>query len=160
MYIGNRAVISKLKYNHPKILLLFGAGASNGSGGVNIIPPLGNELFKELCNQFPDSWNYKIKGNLREKFEKEGFEIGMQSLYKNPEDLAADVANLLREMTIYFSKFTIVNRQNLYLKLVNQFSNEFKNREIIIATLNYECLIEYALISNRLNIDWDGNGVG
>ncbi len=133
-----------------KIVLLFGAGASKGCGGVNKTPPLGSELFSCLCKEYPDTWGSLITGRLEKEF-RVGFEVGMESLYNNPGDLDADIVLLLKDMSIYFSKFKIINEYNSYFKLIKKFKIAFENRDIIISTLNYECLIEYALMLSKIN---------
>jgi hypothetical protein len=145
--------------NKPKILLLFGAGASTGSGGTNKITPLGRNIFSCLCKEFPNTWGNKIKGELKKKFV-ENFEAGMDSLYKTPKELHFEVAPLLVELSIFFSKFNIIAQNNLYVKLFRKFELALRNRDIIISTLNYECLVEYALHICQIDVDYCGNYLG
>ncbi len=35
---------------------LFGAGASHGCNGTNEVVPLGNDLFTDLKDKFPNTW--------------------------------------------------------------------------------------------------------
>jgi hypothetical protein len=151
VYIKPKGNISSTK---PKVLLLFGAGASYGSGGINKKIPLGKDLFTSLCLEYPRTWGAKIKGNLKDQFIKEGFEVGMDSLYKSSNGLEAEVAPLLVELSVFFSKFKIVNANNLYVRLVQRFDSAFRNKDIIIATLNYDCLIEYALMFSQMTFSY------
>lgn len=144
----------------PKILLLFGAGASTGSGGTNKTTPLGRNLYRCLCREYPNTWGNKIKDELKTKFTEDGFEVGMDSLYKTPKELHYEVAPLLVDLSIYFSKFKIIAQENLYLRLFREFEFALQNRDIIISTLNYDCLIEYALHICGIQVDYFGNNIG
>jgi len=49
-------------------VVLFGAGASYGAEHVlPDVPPLGKNLYGELCRRFPDNWNAVPKA-VREAF--------------------------------------------------------------------------------------------
>lgn len=126
---------------HPKVLILFGAGASFGAGGINKLPPLGKDLFNELRKEFPESWG-KISEKYIKKFQELTFEEGMGLLVED----AINYIPLQRDMAIYFSRFKIVNPSiNLYCKLFNRYIDLILSNNIIISTINYECLIELAL---------------
>jgi hypothetical protein len=133
------------------ILLLFGAGASLGSGGMTFLPPSGTELLGILRKTYPETWG-KISGTFADNFKTLTFEGGMLALYESPR--LYNVNDLLSDMGLYFSKFTInIINENLYFRLFNRYRQDIVNGKIILSTLNYECLIEYALIG--LNIPFD-----
>lgn len=71
--------------NDKPILLLLGAGASYGSGGMIDPPPISENLLDKLCTKYPTTWG-KITIEDRKKFEDEfnktkNFENGMEWLY-------------------------------------------------------------------------------
>jgi hypothetical protein len=136
-----------------KIILFFGAGASFGSGGCNRIPPLATTLYKELQDSFPNSWGAADPA-LNEIFEK-NFELGMNELCKDDTNLSPlDSAQMVREMAAYFSSLKIENLElNLYYRLFKKYRDELLNQNITIATLNYDLLIDQALISLGIDID-------
>lgn len=141
-----------------KILLLFGAGASYGSGGIKDVPPLGKDLFNKLKNNFPKSWS-RIPPEFSKKF-KENFEIGMELVYDN-QDKIDYIAELLKDLAIFFSRFKIdYPNENLYCKLFNKYKSEIEKNEILISTINYECLIESAIATFNPSIKYWGDGDG
>jgi hypothetical protein len=67
----------------PKTVVLFGAGASYGAGGIQpSTPPLGRDLFDELARQYSRSWG-SLAQNVRSLFEDHGFEAGMEWVWQN-----------------------------------------------------------------------------
>jgi hypothetical protein len=127
-----------------KVVFLFGAGASYGSFGMKNIPPLGIQLFNELVREYPSTWG-KLPSNLSGLFKKD-VEFGMGKWYEDSKNLAP----LLKDMTRYFSKFRIdYPHQNFYWKLFTKYLNELDSNQILLSTINYECLIEYALFLNK-----------
>ena len=144
------------------ILLLFGAGASVGSLGTNEKPPLGTELFGKLSQEYPATWGV-IPGNFAGIFRREGFEAGMNSLWVNNQSSKEyNLANLLADMGIFFSKFRINDtKENLYCRLFEKYRTHIIDGKLLLSTLNYDCLIEYALMSLSMNtIDYLGRGSG
>lgn len=135
------------------ITIIFGAGASAGSGKcLPYNPPLGNELFDNLIKL--NGAFSKLDENQKEIFRKNGFEEGMATI---PND--SNIINpLQKEIACYLSKFE-VNYDNTYVKLFYEVRNIINN--ITITTLNYDLLIEQSLIKwNRLNIDYSGGNKG
>lgn len=129
------------------IVLLFGAGASLECSQMDENPPRGSELFNSLQNEFDKSWKL-VDG----EYFKKPFEEGMLALYENPGP--NNVNELLVDMGIFFSRFKINHPDdNLYCKLFKRYKNQILSGQIVLATLNYECLIEYAL--NSLGINWN-----
>jgi hypothetical protein len=124
----------------PRIVFLFGAGASYGAGGMMKPPPLGNRLFSDLAAAFPHTWG-ALPSEFDEEFRK-GFEVGIEACYGKYLEMAA----LLNRMGRYFVLFNIDSfADNLYYGLVNRFWERFASGEFAISTINYECLIELAV---------------
>jgi len=120
----------------PKVIILCGAGASKGSGGLNKLPPLGGELFQE----FPKSWG-SVPLGLSIYFDGH-FEDGMEKILASGK---YDIGILQKDMAIYFSKFVINDfNKNLYFNIINNYPHYFDSYEMIFATINYDCLIEEA----------------
>ena len=120
-----------------KITLLFGAGASYGSGACHPhTPPLGNNLFTELEKHGKAFSN--LSAHNKKIFIDHGFELGMASL---PND--SRILNpLQKEIALYLSKFTI-KPENAYVRFFSKLKLLLPS--ITIATLNYDILIEQAL---------------
>ena len=138
-----------------KVLILFGAGASNGSGGILDPPPLGRDLFTRLSNQFPNSWG-KLSEKYRSKFS-ENFEKGMEMFYNEVDDYT----QYLKDMTIFFSKFKIdYFKENLYWILISKYIHPLESTELMLSTINYDCLIELAALQFNPNITYWGKNKG
>jgi hypothetical protein len=124
----------------PKIVFMFGAGASYGSGGLYRKPPLGGDLFDVLVKVYSSTW-----GSLVSKYGAlfhENFEQGMEKCLR---DSTVDHTRLLIDMANYFSKYRIAKpRENLYVQLFTRYKKEIESGDILVSTINYECLIEFA----------------
>ena len=139
-------------------MLLFGAGASNGSLGMSKCPPLNKDLFGELRKTYPYTWG-KVSHELDDVFNK-SFEEGMDALNNQDPNVQPGIVLLWRDVAIYFSKFKIDDtNQNLYCRLFHRYNTQLLNGDIVLSTLNYDCLIESALINSGIkNINYiDGN---
>jgi hypothetical protein len=129
----------------PRVLLLFGAGASYGALGVSPKPPLRADLFSKLCERFPGTWG-KLSAEIADIFSNRGPEKGMEALDDAEHGLSANLVQLMIEMAIYFSEFKIPDtNSNLYCRLIRRFAAEIQRGDILLSTLNYECLLELAL---------------
>lgn len=119
------------------VTILFGAGASFGSGSCTPYnPPLGNDLFSKLNEQ---GGNFsKLNDDIKAKFIDHGFEAGMASI----KDDSRNITPMQKEMACYLSKFVIKN-DNAYARLFNKLRVELS--KITIVTLNYDLLIEQAI---------------
>jgi len=120
-------------------VILFGAGASFGAGGIiPNNPPLGVELYPELAKSFPKSWGAlpdDAKGQFASNFEK-----GMGIIW---DKYSGAIMELMRHMALYFAQFR--PRQpgsTAYATLAKEIRQRKLENQIIIATLNYECLLE------------------
>jgi len=97
---------------------------------------LGNKLFSEL--QKVGGIAASIQGELAELFEK-NFELGMREFHRQQ---AADSTQFLREMSSYFVQFS-PGPENYYVQLIKGISKG--GRSIVLATTNYDLLIDYAI---------------
>ena len=123
-----------------RLLLLFGAGASAFSEPAGVkVPPLADALFQEL----------KASGNIPadlppavvDEFEKPGgFEIAMSKLAALD---SSKYVPFLRGMAGYFAPF-LPSADSHYIRLFAAL-NAFP-AYAVLATLNYENLIEHALL--------------
>jgi hypothetical protein len=89
--------------NSPPCVILFGAGASKYSGGLNTQPPLGKELIEELAGRFPDTWGDR-HGIKIESFIPD-FEKGMAELIRVMDGRGEDYSQYLRDLARFFSNF-------------------------------------------------------
>jgi hypothetical protein len=111
------------------IVILFGAGASAGSGECYPkAPPLGSELFSELRQR--GGIAAEVDRHLEELFAQ-NFERGMAEFQKTRR---TDTPALLRQMSEYFVRFE-PGRANLYLEVFETL--QASRRSFAIATLNY-----------------------
>lgn len=139
----------KEKEAKEKVVILFGAGASLGSQGVNKIPPSGAGLFNELKSNYPKTWG-QVPQDLNQRFI-DFFEAGMEELYIRTRDTPQFIQYLI-DMAIYFSKFQIDSPdENLYCKIVRRYYPELQNGQLLLSTINYECLIEDAICCINTN---------
>lgn len=136
-------------------LILFGAGASYGSGGIKNPPPLGKNLFDELSKKFPNTWG-SINQDLANSF-RENFEMGMELLYNNEKQLAS----FLKDMAIYFCGFKIdILYENLYWQLIRRYTRALESGSLVLSTLNYDPLIELSALNSGRTIRYWGENKG
>ena len=149
----------------PSVVLLFGAGASYGSGGIWRKPPLGKDLYESLSQEFPETWG-KLAPRMKEAFNNPDgrldFEKGMGHLLEC--ELRREISNLgdlQKDMARYFSQF-IIDRvhNNQYYKILTRFKGDLLSGQIVLSTLNYDCLIECAASHARLPYDYLGDSGG
>src|SRR4051794_7919089 len=129
-------------------LFLFGAGASYGSLYTKpCCPPLGGGLFAALCKFSPLIHEHC-------EFEKdrfENFEEGMRWVY---HERATFLPTFVCEMAKYFAQFKIEDG-NVYVDFIN--SLKHRARHCCFATLNYELLLEQALVHNGFKVVYKYN---
>ncbi|AEG01827.1 hypothetical protein [Methylomonas methanica] len=134
------------------ISIIFGAGASYGSGGCSPTnPPLGNNLFSEL-EKLKGAY-YKLNNDSKSVFKTEGFEAGMATV----ADDSRVINPLQKELACYLSSFSIKS-DNAYVRLFNKLRACLD--QINIVTLNYDLLIEQSLANRGFGIDYNANGNG
>src|SRR5688572_22239033 len=116
-------------------VVLFGAGASFGSGAVlPCPPPLGAELYRVLRRLFA-AWR-SIPEVEAGQFVP-NFEVGMGSVI---EKYGMAVPPLMQDMAVFFAGFGIsAGADNLYWRVLR---DSGERSDIIWSTLNYECLLE------------------
>lgn len=147
------------------VVLLFGAGASFGSGGLWNRPPLSKDLLGSLSSEYPGTWGH-IPSKIRMSFEdpEKGidFERGMGRLYQcQVKGEITNLAELLKDMGRFFSHFSIVRYDsNQYYKILTTFKDSILAGEIILVTLNYECLIELAASKAGMKTIYWGDSTG
>ncbi len=111
---------------------LFGAGASYGSGPCHpYAPPLGKDLFHALAKRGVAG---TVGADLAATFVAD-FEAGMDRFWNERN---TDTTALLRDMAKYFAPFE-PREGNLYLELIRVMG---RNRRYVMATTNYDLLIE------------------
>jgi hypothetical protein len=134
------------------VTLIFGAGASFGSGGCSPTnPPLGKDLFKHLSDR--GGAFSRLDKEAKLMFEMHGFEVGMSMI----ADDNRQINPLQKELASYLSGFAVRN-DNAYVRLFNKLSTVIN--KLNIATLNYDLLIEQALSIHGLKFDYNGQGNG
>jgi hypothetical protein len=137
-----------------RVLFLFGAGASYGSGDRTIRPhppPLGDSLFAALCAEYPHTWG-AISAETQAVFKKPGgFENGMQLILEGKEQPFA-LYNI--DMAHYFTRFGLCDPSNCYVRLLHFLIVSRIIEHATFATLNYECLLEEAICSLGLLVTY------
>ena len=134
------------------ITIIFGAGASYGSGRcLPNNPPLGVNLYNELVKL--GGALSRLNGEVQKSFESEGFEAGMAAIPNN----STIINPLQKELACYLSSFSITE-ENAYVRILNKLNRHMDN--INIVTLNYDILIEQALWSKGLTVDYNGTSNG
>ena len=142
--------------NDRNVVILFGAGASYGAGHVQPqAPPLGADLYDALATQYPSEWGSesdlgkKWAAQLREDFERTMFE---EVLPKVP---SLSLIEWHRSVATFFAKYGLdgSGRDNYSLLL-----SEFRTRDLLggvtLGTLNYDCLLEQAMLKLGLPADY------
>ncbi len=132
------------------VMMIFGAGASHGSGGCHPSkPPLGGGLFKELVAEGGEF--SKLDAESKMAFESGDFEAGMATISTE----ISLINQLHKELACFFMKYEALP-SNAYVKLFR------KLREVInkvnITTLNYDLLIERALGLIDFGVDYNARG--
>ena len=122
----------------PSNVILFGAGASLGSGEVvPKPPPLGSDLFRVLRRLFPGVWSRLSAEHIAE-LERD-FEAGMQRVGRENSHA---LPPLQRAMASFFFDF-VPGNDNLYRRLSNRIKG--KGWDGTLVTLNYERILEISL---------------
>jgi hypothetical protein len=136
-----------------KRVFLFGAGASFGAGYIRPEkPPLGFDLYGELCKSYPGSW-----GSYPDKYKavfRTNFEAGMDIVYN---EYGGAIPQLMREMAAYFVQFYIADDRCAYVRLVAELDKRDLQTDTVFSTINYECLLEGAINRTGHSIDYFSN---
>lgn len=147
-----------------KIVFLFGAGASNGAIRVDpYCPPLMRELYDELAKCYPNEWGLTSRlsphaDQFRDNFEATFSEVVLKIPKDSAPPFMVDSLTLLEKQRLlakYFSQFVLhSNGMDLYTKLLISLSNAGQILDCLIATLNYDCLVEQAADRIGLRVDY------
>ena len=140
-----------------KVVLLFGAGASKGATHIlPYDPPLGIEVYDRLAECFPKEWGpgsqlSRYSEGLRQNFEKTMFD---EVCFWNP---SLSILEWQRSMALYFSRFTPEPAgEDLYSKLLLFLRDRGKIRDVVFASVNYDCIFEQAAYRLGLQVDYSG----
>ncbi|MFZ1077371.1 MAG: hypothetical protein WAN47_08090 [Nitrosotalea sp.] len=130
-------------------VVLFGAGASYGSNDVfPHATPLGADLYTILKKNFPSTWG-NLPHDIDTKFQ-DNFEEGMKLVWENHSH---NVGLLMRHLTLYFAQFRQNNpSQNLYFRFIESIKQNAN--EIAMSSLNYDVLLELAITSSGLQVNY------
>jgi hypothetical protein len=123
------------------IIVLFGAGASYGAGGVlPSVPPLGSSLYQELSSMFPATWG-SLPSSLKVQFYT-NFEDGMSTLWNSGSHA---IPILMQKMAIFFARYRLSSqRLDAYSKLLDSLT--YSGKSMLFSSLNYDCLFEIAVL--------------
>jgi hypothetical protein len=128
------------------ITVIFGAGASFGSGGcIPEAPPLGKDLFTKLL-ELRGAFS-QLSNQQKNAFLEQGFESGMATVSND----SRQINPLQKELACYLSKFC-VRPDNAYVRFFNKIASVCG--AVSIATLNYDLLIEQALAHNKISFNY------
>jgi hypothetical protein len=129
--------------NMVECLVIFGAGASKGNGRCYPeLPPLGSELLDSLHNFDPHLWpSLKSLGIPQESISQAPFEKLMDEKIK----IGFNIVPYQKSLAIYFSRFTSTDENHCYNRLIRAIKGQLMDRRIILATLNYDLLLDKAL---------------
>lgn len=135
-------------------VILFGAGASFGSGEVEPCPPpLTPGLMASLAAAAPLTWG-SLSSELQALFRND-FELGMVELGRIRPDL---LPPLQRSMAKFFFNF-VPGQDNLYRDLARRIASTKWSGTLV--TLNYERLLQLSLEAEGLQVGYHGqNGAG
>lgn len=120
------------------VLVLLGAGASFGSEpkGGNKTPPLGDNLFAELCKL--GGVASKVPANIKRVFEQ-GFEVGMAEYYRKHN---VKLHAFHRELSLFLSEY-FPSPNSYYVSLLKL----LRGRNVIFSSLNYDMMLEESALA-------------
>jgi hypothetical protein len=136
-------------YERPSVstTFLLGAGASYGSGPCSPYPPpLGRDLFNALVAQ--GGLASRLPQHLAAAFIDD-FETGMDKFWHERNE---DLTELQRDMARYLARF-YPEEGNVYLKLIKIMG---KHRKYVMATTNYDLLIELSAGKHGMDTTYHG----
>jgi len=138
-------------------VLLFGAGASVATD-PHVLPgrpPLGRELYDQLAEFAPGVWGQGSHlGQYADVFRND-FEAGMNDRLQ--QEPTPSVLEWLRYLAMYFAQFTLKEGgEDPYSNLIRRLHDRAVISASICASLNYECLLELAALSNGIDVSYEG----
>jgi hypothetical protein len=142
--------------NDRDIVILFGAGASYGAGHVlPQVPPLGPNLYDALAAQYPDKWGSESHlgkmwaAQLRDDFERTMYEEVL------PEVSSLSLLEWHRCVAEFFAGYRLPRgRRDMYSLLLSGLRTRGLLERLTLGSLNYECLLEQAMLGLRLITDY------
>ena len=132
----------------PRALLLVGAGASFGCGGLNATPPLGNKLDQELVS-FSEYW-----ASLPKTYTK-AFDSGFERAFDYWKEASFErlKSPMLWHMAFYFDRFHIKDFNSCtYVALARAFIQFGLLNRVAIISLNYDTIFEQAFLSLGVSV--------
>lgn len=138
-------------------VVLFGAGASYGAGGIGpCTPPLGTSLIEALTTVYPKAWG-GLGDEVLKIFRNQGFEAGMGWVWENMPHAPQRLQKCLGYL---FSQF-YVSDPNIcaYYHFLGGLKRKVTSLPIMLATLNYELILEESLILQGIHWHYLGSGV-
>lgn len=131
-----------------KAVILFGAGASAFSGPcAPNCPPIGDRLFERLLHEGGAA--ARLSEDLKRIFLDEGFEAGMLQLSGARYYIASEIQ---RQLAVHLAGYR-VEPGNYFLELVRHLGPRM--RHLCFATLNYDLLLEQALGTYGVPVEYD-----
>ena len=124
-------------------IFIFGAGASYGSdANKSLVPPLAADLFNFLAKKYSDISNNPVVMALASEFSKD-FEQGLLKLYENQPHFWSILQRCMAHFFFQYGTIIQIQYSNLYYKLVHEIIRS--DKDISLATLNYERMLEHSI---------------
>ena len=143
--------------NERCIVILFGAGASYGAGADYVlpeVPPLGEKLYNALATQYPNEWGSGSQlGRWADKFRHD-FE---QTMFDEvlPRVPSLSLLEWHRPVAAFFARYRLDGSgHDMYSRLLAELKTKGLLGRLTLGSLNYECLLEQAVIKLGLAIDY------
>lgn len=124
-------------------VLLFGAGASFGAGGIEPhAPPLGAQLYPALTRVYPSAWG-ALPADAAQIFIDQGFEAGMAYTWQRYSQM---VSVLQKALGHYFARFYVrSNHTCAYRSLISGLGLRSASQSVMLSTLNYDLVLDVCL---------------
>jgi hypothetical protein len=137
-------------------VLLFGAGASFGAGGiVPHAPPLGGHLYPALVQAYPNAWG-ALPADAAKVFVDQGFEAGMGFLWQHYSQFVSVLQKCLGH---YFAQFQVQSGQVCaYRTLLSGLELRSSKHKVMLATLNYDLTLDICLQLEQVRFALGGTG--
>ncbi len=142
-----------------RTVILFGAGASYGAGGIApAAPPLGDSLIATLIEAYPNTWG-SLGDDVLRRFRADGFEAGMGWVWQNMRN-APQV--LQKALGHFFAQHHLAHPEACaYVSLLRGLKARLAGDPIMLATLNYELTLEESVVTAGLRWNYgDHLGAG
>ena len=142
--------------NDRDMVILFGAGASNGAGHVlPQAPPLGDALYDALAAQYPKEWGSESHlGKMWATQLRNDFE---QAMYEEvlPKVDSLSLLKWHRRVAEFFARYRLdEGGRDMYSVLLSGLGSRGLLGRLTLGSLNYDCLLEEAILSLGLSTDY------